>query len=127
MKKHEAIATTKCQGWIRKTLPTCGWEIKHTRGSTSFRVSELKEHQINWLLATTTHDGAIWKIPDAGYGYNPFDGFLLKDVNGFLIIIYPTWTVAIEIKLFLLKAKKPSISEEEALKIAWFKILTKDT
>lgn len=125
MNKDEAAFTTRAKAWIKSELPTCAWEVKHTRGKTKFTLSELKEHQINWLVASTKKSGCSWKIPDTGYGYNPFDGFNLKGVQAFVIIAFPTWVVAIEIQTLLL-IKEPSITEEKARRISLYSILTRD-
>lgn len=123
MNKDEAEFTTRAKIWIKTELPTCAWEVKHTRGSDRFTMSELKEHQINWLLAATKKGGISWKIPDTGYGYNPFDGFNLKSEFAFVIICFPNWVVAIEIQVMVL-IQEASISEEKATRIAAFKIPT---
>lgn len=123
MNKDEAEFTTRAKAWIKSELPTCAWEVKHTRGKLFFNLSELKEHQINYLKAATSKRGCSWKIPDTGYGYNPFDGFNLKGVQAFVIIAYPTWVVAIEIQTLLL-IKESSISEERARRISLYSIQT---
>ena len=125
MNKQEAEFTTRAKAWIKSELPTCSWEVKHTKGSTRFNLSELKEHQRDWLLASTKKTGASWKIPDTGYGFNPFDGFNLKNEKAFVIIVFPTWVVAIEIQTLLL-IKTPSITEEKARLISLHSIQTKD-
>lgn len=125
MNKAEAEFTTRAKAWIKETLPTSLWEVKHSRGKTLLNLSEIKEHQINWLKAATTKKGCSWKIPDTGYGFNPCDGFNFKNSQGYVIICFPTWTVAIEIQVLLL-IKTPSISEEKARRISAYSILTRD-
>ncbi len=50
-------------------------------------------------MAATTKHGMVWKIPDTGYGFNPFDGFIFKNTSAYIIIVYPTNTYAIEIRV----------------------------
>lgn len=120
MKKAEATQTPKVMKWMQAILPRSSpFEIKHTRGEVYFLMKELKEHQRNWLMACTTKDGCTWKIPDVGYGYNPFDAFHFKKAKAYVVIVYPTSIVAIEIRN-LKKVKGPRLEELEAHKIATY-------
>ncbi len=113
----EAEFTTKVKPWIRENLPTCAWEIKHTRGSEYFNLSEMHEHQKDCLEAATSRYGFCYKIPDDGVAYKPFDGFNLKMTPAFVIIAYPEEFVVIEIEK-VLKEKTPSLPYERAISIA---------
>lgn len=117
MKKREAAFTTKYLPWIRKNLPTCAFEVKHTRGKDTFIMSELREHQRDALLAVVSDTGMSFKIPDTGMSYNPFDGFYMKKVKGYVIISYPTAFVVLNIK-DILKVTTPSLSYKAACSIA---------
>jgi hypothetical protein len=126
MKKLEAKETTKINKWFSKVVKTSSpWEIKHTRGALSFDVSEIADHQINWLLAATTEGGCTWKIPDAGFGYNPFDTMHYKKTDAYIIICFPTMVYAIEIRV-LLATKLQSLPEAKANSISWFKAKLQD-
>ena len=121
MQKREAAITNSVLNWLRgETRGSCAVEIKHTRGEKNFLMSELKEHQRDWLVAASGIFGCQYKIPDVGYGYNPFDGFILKKADAFVVIVYPKWTVAIQI-MKLVNVKMPSLSEDDALQIAQFR------
>ena len=126
MQKLEAKFTARIEKWFAKTVLTSSpFEIKHTRGKPRFTLSELKEHQKDWLLACTSKTGCTYKMPDTGYGFNPFDCFHYKNADSYVVIVFPNWIVAIEIRVLLL-VKEPSITEEKALKLAYLKILTSD-
>lgn len=126
MNRDEADITPKINKWFQKVVDaSCPIEIKHTRSEAVFTMSELKVHQRDWLLASTTEHGSIWKIPDTGYGFNPFDCLHYKNSNAYVIIAFPEWVVAIEIRL-ILTIKTPSMNIEEALSLAWFKVKLKD-
>lgn len=126
MNKQEAGVTAKINKWLQSMVKSsCPFEIKHTRGKTRFNLSELKEHQRNWLLAATTKRGCTWKIPDTGYGYNPFDSFHFKNSDAYVVIQFPTWVCAIEIR-DLLKVTTSSITEDRAGRISRFRVLSKD-
>lgn len=120
MNKVEAAITTRINKWFPKIVPTCSpWEVKHTRGSNSFYLSEIAEHQYNYLYAATTSIGCTWKIPDSGYGYNPFDVIHYKNTDAYVIIVFPVMVYAIEIR-DIMEIKKPSLDEVTALKLAKF-------
>lgn len=126
MKKLEAEITTKLKSCYHSVAETSGpIEVKHTRGKSRFNLSELKEHQKDWLLAATTERGCWWKIPDTGMGYNPFDVLFYKNAPAYVIIAYPTWVCAIHIHDIVI-LNSPSIDEETALQLAVYKVLYKD-
>jgi len=97
MKKLEAQSSPKVMEWFSSQVSSSSpVEIKHTRGSSSFNMRELKEHQRNYLLAATTGRGCYWKIPDYGT-FNPFDYMLYKNAPAYVNIVYPEHIYAIEI------------------------------
>jgi len=117
-KKSEADKSNEVMKWfLTKVGTSCPVEIKHTRGKEYFNMRELKEHQKAWLLLATTDIGSYWKIPDTGYGYNPFDYLLYKNSEAYIIIIYPdvTWAISIH---DIIKFKGPKLSNEEACNIS---------
>lgn len=126
MNKLEAQVTTKLKKWYHSVAETSGpIEVKHTRGKKLFTMSELKEHQRDWLLAATTEHGCWWKIPDEGHSYNPFDVLFYKNAPAYVIIAYPTWVCCIHIHDILM-INSPSLDEETALQMACFKVKLKD-
>lgn len=126
MKKREANITTKLKLWYHSVAETSGpIEVKHTRGKNTFLMSELKEHQRDWLLAATTEHGCWWKIPDTGFSASPFDVLFYKNAVALVVIAFPTWVVAIHIQDLII-INSPSIDEETALQIAAFKVKLSD-
>lgn len=126
MRKKEASITPKVMKWFAAVAPhSAPVEIKHTRGKKSFNKKELKEHQINWLLACTTERGCTYKLPDTGYGANPFDVLHYKKANSYIVIVYPTIVCAIEIQA-LLREQGASIDEATAERICSFKVKLQD-
>ncbi len=126
MHKQEAAITTRINKWFpRVVTASCPYEIKHTRGSATFKFKELKQHQRDYLLAATTPHGMCWKIPDTGFSQNPFDCFVFKNTQAFVIIAYPENVYAIEIQL-IEKIDSNILTEEFASKIALYRIATKD-
>ncbi len=66
-KKEADITREKVKYWWLKVCPDSSpCEVKHTRGEKKFPLSELVEHQRNYLLSSATKRGFVWKIPDAG-------------------------------------------------------------
>ncbi len=123
MKKLEAEITTKLRLWYLSVAETSGpIEVKHTRGKDRFNMKELKEHQIDWLLAATTEKGCWWKIPDTGFGASPFDVLFYKNADAYVAIAYPTWVCFIHITDIVI-INSPSLDEETALQISTFKVL----
>lgn len=126
MNKQEAGKTANINKWLAAVVQqSAPWEIKHTKGKKMFALKDLEEHQKNYLLAATTKKGCTWKIPDTGYGYNPFDSFHYKNTEAYVVIVFPTWVCAIEIRV-LLTHKKTAISEETARRLSKFTLQSKD-
>ena len=122
MNKQEAQITTKLKKWYHSVAETSGpIEVKHTRGKNTFNLKELSEHQIDWLKAATTNHGCWWKIPDTGYGANPFDVLFYKNAPAYVIIAYPVWVVAIHIDDITLLDLK-SLDQDTGLQISRFKV-----
>ncbi len=115
--KHEAEFTTKVRPWLKENVGTVAYEIKHTRGETSFRMSEMHEHQCDWLEAASSRGGCAYKIPDDGRAHKPFDLFVLKSVPSFVVIAYPEEFLVIEASKVCSYAE-PSLSYEKAVEMA---------
>lgn len=79
---------------------SCAVEVKVARGSTLYK-GQLKEHQWRALTLANTH-AVYWKIGDEGYGQKPFDGFILKKTEAYLVVYFPVkpraeiWAVPIK-------------------------------
>lgn len=122
MRKEEAAITPRINKWFAPIVPTSSpWEVKHTRGSLYFNMSELREHQKNYLLAATTPRGCTFKIEDAGYNHPPFDVLHYKNTPAYVIIAFPTLVAAIEIRT-LLRYDAKSLTEDEAVAMASWSI-----
>lgn len=121
MKKLEAEATTKLRRWLQDHVGTGAFEIKHTRGLDRFDLRELHEHQKDALAACSSPFGFSYKIPDEGRGYKPFDLFVLKGVQGWVVIVYPQMAVVIQSDK-MEKWQNPSISCSEAMALSSFMV-----
>lgn len=64
-------------------------EVKHTRGKDRFNCRELKDHQLDALMACETSGGFTFKIPDSGYGFLPFDLLMYKKATTYVCICFP--------------------------------------
>lgn len=96
MQKREQHETTKFLKWAKKNLPRAAvFEVKHTRGKTFFSIKELEKHQRAALRSAKTV-GFPYKIPDTGY-QNPFDAVLFRNMDAYLVIIYPSCVAVIDI------------------------------
>jgi hypothetical protein len=98
-------------------MATAAYEVKHTRGSERFKMSELKEHQRACLLAANNKTGFVFKIPDTGMSFLPFDMFVLKHTPAWVVIVYPKIFVLINIKK-LCKWREPSLHVNDAMLMA---------
>ncbi len=118
MKKQEANKTPEVMKAFSLLVPkSAPFEVKHTRGKDYFLMSELKEHQINWLMACGTKKGCTWKIPDAGFSFNPFDCLHYKNNKAYVVIVYTRMAYVIEIH-DLIKFKGTKLNEEEAFNLS---------
>ncbi len=124
--KREASFTTAFRAWA-KTRPSAAWEIKHTRGRDRFQMRELKQHQIDALLAVKGPYGFAYKIPDDGVAYKPFDLFVLRKTAAWVVICYPKYFCVIDAaKIARLKDKKASLTFDEAMALSSFTVRLKD-
>ena len=117
--KSEARFTTRVRKWLRDRVGQGAYELKHTRGSPRFRMSELKEHQRDFLKAANGKAGVAYKIPDDGVAYKPFDMFVLKRTPAWVVIGYPDGFTVINIKR-LCAWKEPSLHYNDAMLMASF-------
>lgn len=117
--KQEATFTTRFRRWAAENIGTGAYEIKHTRGSDTFRCAELKDHQKDALRAAKGKYGLAFKIPDEGYSYRPFDMFVLRQTPAWVVIAYPKGFVVIDIDKFL-TWKEPSLGYTQACGLSAF-------
>ena len=97
-------------------IETCPFEVKSTRGANVFYLREIRSHQMTSLLACNTDVGFKWKIPDAGWGFLPFDYIYFKNTQGYFVIAFPrmAYWIRAELLHFIIESGKTSISEEMA-------------
>lgn len=124
MKKHEAEFTTKVKRWLRG-FGAGAYEIKHTRGSEWFICRELKRHQRDCLLAASSPTGFVYKIPDDGIAYKPFDLFVLRDTPAYVVICYPEEFCVIPIAR-MEEWRAPTLSVRNARLLADFTLRLSD-
>jgi len=65
---------------------SCAVEVKLARSATLHK-GELKEHQYRALMLAR-HSAIYWKIADTSFVQLPFDGFVLKQAEAYVVIVY---------------------------------------
>jgi len=96
MRKLEAEATTKLLPWLKENVGTGAYEIKHDRRTGKIRLDEFKEHQLAALAAAERGDkGIAYKISDESRGFKPFDVFVLRGVQAWLVLVYSNYAYCI--------------------------------
>lgn len=92
------------------------FELKDSRGSNSIPFAEVKDHQIDALLAVKGN-GLVYKIDDSSYGQKPFDSIAFKNCPAFIVIKYPSCFVLIDPETWQLESKRSkrrSLTESRA-------------
>ena len=120
MRKDEARFATRFRKWARDRVGQGAYELKHTRGSDRFRMSELKEHQRDFLKAANGRAGLVYKIPDDGVAHKPFDMFVLKRTPAWVVIAYPAGFAVINIRRICAWGE-PSLHWNDAVAMASFR------
>jgi penicillin-binding protein-related factor A (putative recombinase) len=124
MKKSEQKFTTYFQHWLKERVFVKGgvaFEIKHTRGKNLFPFSEVKDHQINALLAVKSVKGLVYKISDSAIGFKPFDCFMMRECESYIVIKYPNFFCLINPENFIQekeRTNRKSLTSERAKEIA---------
>lgn len=121
MRKAESQFQTVFNQWLRDVYKRTGaWELKHTRGKSSFPFSEVKDHQIR-ALQVAHHNVLAYKIPDDSMSYKPFDCISLAQEPARIVIRYPKFFCLIDVETFILeksRSKKKSLSADRAKDIS---------
>ena len=113
MNKQEQKFTIEFRHWLKKNpMPSSVFELKHTRGKSYLPFNEVKEHQLNALLAVESNNGFLYKISDDSIGAKPFDMFFLKKTKAFICIKYPLFFAIIPVKSFI---KEKETSDRKSL------------
>ena len=130
MKKNEADITPTIKSWLTNVHKrTCAWEIKQTE-KDNIAYSRLETHQERWLLSFA-NACASYKISDESIGHKPCDGFTFAKDRAYVIIFYKTsktfYVITINNFVFYRdhKAKRKSLTEEEAREISTYKVKIK--
>jgi len=109
--------------WLKANpMPSAAFELKQTT-TDSIPFSDVKEHQIDALLAAHAGDGFLYKIPDDSAGIKPFDFVYLNDVQAYVVIRYPGAFYLITVARFLLEKQqstRKSLTSKRAGEIASF-------
>ena len=121
MNKSEAKFQTKFNKWVREVYKkTAAYELKHTRGKSSFPFRELKEHQIR-ALQIVRRGVLAYKIPDDSFSFKPFDCFVLAGERAYVVIKYPKFFCLIDIETFVLekeRSKRASLTASRASELS---------
>ena len=128
MKKREADFGIFFRHWLRAhPMRSCAFELKQTR-SHRLPFSAVKEHQLEFLLATKSNKGILYKIADDSRGIKPFDMFYFRNAEAYVVIKYPECFVMIEPKTFIFErdvlSTEQSLTAERAKKIAKYSYST---
>jgi len=122
MKKHEASYGLVFRSWFRankKKFESCVFELKHTRGSTTFNVKEWKEEQRDHALACKSDEGNLMRFSSGTTGM-PDYGFY-RNAYAYVVIKYPKAFYVIDAD-DLTRWKLKSLKESEAEILSIYKI-----
>jgi hypothetical protein len=121
MSKKEANFTILFRHWLKANPMYSGaFELKQTINALPF--SDVKDHQIEALMAVKSSKGLLHKISDETRGIKPFDMFYLINADAFVVIKYPSFFVLIDPEDFVLErdilSKRKSLTGKRAKEIA---------
>ena len=120
MKHKEADFSLIFRHYLRANpMPTASFELKDTRGKSSFLMSELSENQIGYARAIEGNKGVLMRTPAIAEG-TP-DYIYLRNTPAHIAIKYPTFFVIIPIRTFIFektRSKRRSLTAERAKEIA---------
>lgn len=110
MIKREAKFTVLFRHYVQShpkyTFQSCAFELKQTT-SDSIPFSDVKEHQIDALLAVKHGEkGLLYKAPDDSRAIKPFDLFYLFRGDAYIVIRYPKFFCIIDIDEFCREQKR---------------------
>lgn len=108
MVKREQRFTILFRHWLMSNpMWSSAFELKQTT-SDSLPFSDVKEHQLDALLAVANSDkGLLYKAPDDSRGVKPCDLLYLINADAYVVIKYPNGFVLIDVDAFI-KEKKQS-------------------
>lgn len=92
MNKREAKFGLLFRHWLKHNADrfphSCAFELKQTT-SNSISFSAVEEHQIDFLKASNSNAGMLYKAPDDSRGIKPFDYFFMKYAAAFVVLKFP--------------------------------------
>ena len=105
MHKKEQTFQTKFGQWMREKWwgGSAAFELKVAKGD-EIALSAFRKHQITALLASKRSQ-VHYKLPDTGFGYKPFDSFVLRRSGAFAVILFDSGAVMLDIEI-LIKQKR---------------------
>lgn len=121
--RREAKFQTVFRSWLKANpiWTSAAFELKQTT-KHYINFSEIKEHQIDALLAAK-HSCILYKIPDDSRGIKPVDFFYLRAAAAFIVIRYPDFFCLIDIDDFFKEKNKSdsvaSLTAPRAIRIAF--------
>lgn len=121
MIQHEANFGLIFRAWWRSQTPRLRgvFELKDTRGKTSFSFSEVKEAQIESGFANESLRGNLIRVSSGTAGTGDYIG-LVEDPT-YIVIKYPAFFVLIPIGRFYIEKRRSarkSLTWKRAVKIA---------
>ena len=122
MQKHESNFSLIFKSWFRankKKFESCVFELKDTRGSTTFNVKEWKEEQRDHALACKSDGGNLMRFSSGTTGM-PDYGFY-RNAYAYVVIKYPKAFYVIDAD-DLAKHPGRSLKETDAWLIAIYKV-----
>ena len=122
MTKHESNFSLVFKSWFRankRKFESCVFELKHTRGSTTFNVKEWKEEQRDHALACKSDEGNLMRFSSGTTGM-PDYGFY-RNAYAYVVIKYPKAFYVIDAD-DLAKHPGRSLKETDAWLIAIYKV-----
>ncbi len=121
MKKREADFTILFRHWLKANPMYSGaFELKQTT-KNCLPFSDVKEHQLDALLAVKSKHGLLYKAPDDSRGVKPFDLFYLRNAFAYVVIKFPKSFHIIDAEMFKDEqkiSKRKSLTEIRAFQIS---------
>ena len=122
MQKHESNFSLVFKSWFRankRKFESCVFELKHTRGSTTFNIKEWKEEQRDHALACKSDEGNLMRFSSGTTGM-PDYGFY-RNAYAYVVICFPKAFYVIDAD-DLAKHPGRSLKETDAWLIAIYKV-----
>jgi len=119
--KREAKFGLLFRHWLKASnfSFSAAFELKQTT-TDSLPFSDVKDHQLDALLAVRSRHGLLYKAPDDSLSTKPFDYFYLKNTASFIVIKYPKCFVVISVLAFIEEkktSKRKSLTSKRAKEI----------